>query len=227
MKSFKPILQLTAYYAILFVCIALILKFIPASREYLPVGGMENISNGMDELMSGKAVPIDYEPITQSIGFSLALLGVLLLMQPVAWVYMGARRRKGREQSFILTIILLPVVVAGIVLIVQNSLALAFSLAGIVAGVRFRLTLDDTLDAIYIFVAIGVGLAAGTEAIEIALVVTLFFNYVILAFWGLDYGQDVSVDHWFTKTWMNKGDILSIKETSNAEEEEETTDKTQ
>ena len=207
MKSFKPILLLSTYYAILFVCVALVLKHIPESRDYFPVGGVENLSSGMDELMSGKAVAVEYETIGQAIGFSMALLGVLLLMQPVAWVYMGARRRKGREQSFILTIILLPVVVAGIVLIVQNSLALAFSLAGIVAGVRFRLTLDDTLDAIYIFVAIGVGLAAGTEALEIALVVTLFFNYVILAFWELDYGQDVSVDHWFTKTWMNKGEV--------------------
>jgi hypothetical protein len=159
----------------------------------------------MDEFMSGKAVPVQSDPLNQIASFSAALFGVLLLMQPVAWVYMGARRRKGREQSFILTVILLPVVVAGIVLIVQNSLALAFSLAGIVAGVRFRLTLDDTLDAIYIFVAIGVGLAAGTEALEIGLVVTVFFNYVILVFWELEYGQEVSVDHWFTKTWMNKG----------------------
>ena len=104
-------------------------------------------------------------------------------------------------------------------LIVQNSLALAlalalaFSLAGIVAGVRFRLTLNDTLDAIYIFVAIGVGLAAGTEALEIGLVATVFFNYVILACWELEYGQEVSVDHWFTKTWMNKGQITNdVKE---------------
>ena len=108
-------------------------------------------------------------------------------MQPVAWVYMGAHRRKGRE-SFILTVILLVVVVV----------------EGIVARVRFRLTLVDTLDAVYIFFAIGVGLAAGKETLEIGLVVTLFFNYVILAFWELEYSQEVSVDHWFTKTWVTK-----------------------
>lgn len=44
---------------------------------------------------------------------------------------------------------------------VKNSVALAFSLAGAVAGVRFRSSLSDTADALYIFVAIGVGLAAG------------------------------------------------------------------
>jgi len=137
-------------------------------------------------------------------------------MEPVAWIYMGARRRKGREQSFILTVLLLPVVVAGIVMIVQNSLALAFSLAGIVAGVRFRLTLDDTLDAIYIFIAIGAGLAAGTESLEIVAVVTIFFNYAMLIFWELDYGDEVSVSRWFTKTWMNRGAVKIEQDDENS-----------
>jgi len=103
--------------------------------------------------------------------------------------------------------LLLPLVVAGIVMIVQNSLALAFSLAGIVAGVRFRLTLDDTLDAIYIFVAIGAGLAAGIEALEITIVVSMFFNYVVLIFWEFNYGEEVSVNRWFTRRWMSKGQV--------------------
>ena len=124
---------------------------------------------------------------------------------------MGARRRKGREQSFVLTVLLLPVVVAGIVIIVQNSLALAFSLAGIVAAVRFRLTLDDSLDAIFIFLAIGAGLAAGISALEIAAVVTIFFNYIMLLFWELDYADEVSVNRWFTRTWMNN-EIVSFDE---------------
>ena len=85
----------------------------------------------------------------------------------------------------------------------QNSLALAFSLAGIVAGVRFRLTLDDTLDASYIFVAIAVGLAAGIEALEIGIVLTIFFNYFVLVFWELDYGVEVSTQRWFTRAWMS------------------------
>ncbi len=209
MKSGKPLLQLSIYYIVLFSFVAALLYFFPSLAAYLPIGGTENLSSGVGEFITGKAEIVSSEPIGQSISFSIALVGVLLLMEPVAWVYMGARRRKGREQSFILTILLLPVVVAGIVLIVQNSLALAFSLAGIVAGVRFRLTLDDTLDAIYIFAAIGAGLAAGIEALEIAAVVTILFNYVVLLFWELDYGDEVSVKRWFTKTWMNTGTAIN------------------
>src|SRR6202007_2628331 len=67
-----------------------------------------------------------------------------------------------------------------IVFIVQHSLALAFSLAGIVAGVQFRRALQDTFDALFILVAIGAGIAAGAHALEIAAVLTIFFAYTTL-----------------------------------------------
>jgi Domain of unknown function (DUF4956) len=79
--------------------------------------------------------------------------------------------------------------VAGVVVIVRNSTALAFSLAGIVAAVRFRNNLADTRDTLYIFTAIGVGLAAGVQALAAALVLSLIFNYITLVFWRGDYGM--------------------------------------
>ena len=78
--------------------------------------------------------------------------------------------------------LLLPVVVAGIVIIVQLSLALAFSRAVTVAAVRFRLTLDDSLDARFIFLSIGAGLAVGILALEIAGGIPDFFNDMMLFF---------------------------------------------
>ncbi len=215
MKSLKPFLQISAYYAFLVLLLAGIHKFFPAIAGYLPFGGNETTSAGIGEFVTGEIRTISWEPVEKAAKLSLAIIGVLLLMEPVAWVYMGARRRKGRDQAFLLTLLLLPVVVAAIVLIVQNSLALAFSLAGIVAGVRFRLTLDDTLDASYIFIAIAVGLAAGIEALEIAFVLTFFFNYFVLVFWELNYGEEVSTNRWFSKTWMNNkpdsGDSTAAK----------------
>jgi hypothetical protein len=80
----------------------------------------------------------------------------------------------------------LPAVVAGIVTVVQHSLALAFSLAGIVAGVRFRRALSDTFDTLFILASIGVGIAAGIKSIEIAVMLTVFFNYaaVLVCMYG-------------------------------------------
>jgi hypothetical protein len=77
-------------------------------------------------------------------------------------------------------LLILPVVVTGILMVVKSSVALAFSLAGIVAAVRFRTTLDDTKDAVYIFLAIGVGLASGIQAVGVAVALSVVFNVVVL-----------------------------------------------
>ena len=121
----------------------------------------------------------------------LVILGILALMLPVTWVYMSARRVPGHDQSVVQTLLILPIVVAGIVLIVQNSLALAFSLAGVVAAVRFRTTLDDTRDVVFIFLAIGVGFAGGVHMLAIGTIISVAFNFVILLTWRYDFGRSV------------------------------------
>jgi len=192
--------------------VAAILMAFPSTQPLLPVGGNGDLDLGAREFITGQPINVNWQPITKAIELALGLVGVLVFMNPVAWVYMGARRRRGREQSFVLTMLLLPLAVAGIVIIVENSLALAFSLAGIVAGVRFRLTLDDTLDAVFIFMSIGVGLAAGIGALEVAAVLSMFFNFTILILWRCQYAAETSGTRWFSKTWMNPGsssDLIS------------------
>ena len=83
---------------------------------------------------------------------------------------MGVRNDDEYDQSLINTILVLPLVVTGIVIIVQNSLALAFSLAGIAGAVRFRNSLKSSGDALFILLAVGIGLSAGIGAVELAAV---------------------------------------------------------
>ncbi len=122
---------------------------------------------------------------------AVALAGSLLLMLPVAWVYMSARHVRGHSEAIVQTLIILPIVVAGIVFVVRNSLALAFSLAGVVAAVRFRTTLQDARDVVFVFLAIGVGFAAGIYMLGVAFLVSLFFNFVVLLTWRYGFGRTV------------------------------------
>ena len=122
----------------------------------------------------------------------LILIGALVLILPVTWVYMSARPSGGQHnQNVVQTLIILPLVVAGIVFIVQNSLALAFSLAGVVGAVRFRTTLRDSRDLVYIFLAIVVGFAAGVQSLAVGAVVSIFFNFVLILTWRYDYGRNM------------------------------------
>jgi len=121
-------------------------------------------------------------------GAAVAMLGALALMSPVAWMYMRTKSQARYDSSLVQTVIVLPIVIAGVVLIVRDSVALAFSLAGIVAAVRFRNTLRDTKDAVYIFLAIAVGLAAGVQAFAVGFVVSVIFLVVVLVLWRFDVG---------------------------------------
>jgi hypothetical protein len=123
----------------------------------------------------------------------MLLVGVTLLILPVSWVNKGIHRTSMHDHSLDETTLILPGVVAAIVLVVQHSLALAFSLAGIIAGVQFRRALQDTFDALFILVAIGTGIAAGVEALEIAAVLTVFFSYATLFVYF--YGDGLQSDY--------------------------------
>ena len=126
----------------------------------------------------------------ESLGWmALAIVGVLLTALPVSWVYMATRTSEEYDQSLISSILILPVVVGSIVIVVQHSLALAFALGGIAGAVRFKNSLKSSGDALYILLSVGIGLASGIGAVELALVMSVAFNYCFVALWISEYGE--------------------------------------
>lgn len=188
-----PLTLIMMYYAILVVGMVFVLRRFPSLAAYLPVGGVEELagmSDSFEPVYSSVA-----ERIYSSVGpvrLLIASLGAIILAVPVSWVYFITSRARTIDQSFLQTILVLPVVVTGISMIVLNSLALAFSLAGVVAAVRFRFTLRQPSDAMYIFVAIAIGLGAGIGALGIAAVISFAFVICTLAIWRLEYGKTLS-----------------------------------
>ena len=195
----KTLGKITIYYVIVFGLLTILLKTIPTVIDWLPVGGVGELSGNVvlevseieDALLSGDFHSEEYNQvsgteITKRFLFDdarflfFSMLGSLILMLPVAWVYKAIHFEGEHDHSLDETTLVLPAVVAGIVMVVQHSLALAFSLAGIVAGVQFRRALSDTFDTLFIFAAIAVGIAAGIKALDIAVVLTVFFNYTTL-----------------------------------------------
>lgn len=193
------LLRISVYYLILAGLIAIMISVFPNIVDELPLGGVGEIANydssavlnledafltADDEELEGivtetARVRSDRGPVWLKGVTSLfyAMFSTLLLMLPVSWVYKSIHSGSVYDHSIDTTALVLPAVVAGIVTMVQHSLALAFSLAGIVAGVRFRRALSDTFDTLFILSSIGVGIAAGIKSIEIAVVLTVFFNY--------------------------------------------------
>jgi hypothetical protein len=119
---------------------------------------------------------------------TVAMVSAGVLALPLAWLYTITRQKRGYRQSVVHSLLLLPVIVAGVVVMVKYSLALAFSLAGIVAAVRFRTTLEDQKDAVFVFVATSIGLASGVE-LSVALTLGIVFNFVTLLLFHSDFGR--------------------------------------
>ena len=184
--------KLTAYYLGVTLLVLLGLRLFPNLHQFMPFGGVE-------ALMSSPRTGIEsmLAPATTDIGnlreslfwLAITVTGALLTALPVSWVYIAIRNSKDYDQSLVDTIVIMPIVVTSIIIIVLNSLALAFSIAGIAAAVRFRNSLKSSGDALFILCAVGIGLSAGIGALELAIVMTVAFNYTFLVLWLTDYGD--------------------------------------
>jgi hypothetical protein len=193
MRATRLLIQLTIYYVVIGVVVFAAIKIWPAITGWLPIGGVEQLISqpSKNPLHATEAVRAAHvSNLGQSLFWlSVAIIGAVLTSLPVSWVYMGIRNDEDYDQSLINTIIVLPMVVTGIVIIVQNSLALAFSLAGIAGAVRFRNSLKSSGDALFILLSVGIGLAAGIGAVELAALVTVAFNYTFIVLWITEYGE--------------------------------------
>jgi len=114
------------------------------------------------------------------------MLGALLLMIPMRWLYLAVGDLEVAEDEpaghkVSASLLLLPLVVTAIIVIVKFSLALAFALTGIFAGVRYRTSLKNLTDALFIFACMAIGLAAGTQSLGIALALSVIFVFTALA----------------------------------------------
>src|ERR1700674_131334 len=161
MKSDRPMRRLAAYYLILGLVVAILAFLFPVDIARVAAKGLGDVPEGPTILTDALSSPSSLGTfglgslMGVAITTVLILLGALVLMLPVTWVYMSARPSGGQHNQN----------VGQTLIFVQNSLALAFSLAGVVGAVRFRTTLRDSRDLVYIFLSIVVGFAAGVQSL--------------------------------------------------------------
>ncbi len=164
------------------------LQLTTALAPILGVGGVSAEAGAVFSKSAAIREMVPLPPHLVTLLASVACVAAVLLALPVAWTYMFTRQKKGYSQSVVHTLVLLPAVVAAVAVLVRNSVALAFSLAGIVAAVRFRTTLEDSKDAVYVFVVSALGLACGVQ-LEVAVVLSLLYIVIALTLWQTDFAR--------------------------------------
>ncbi len=188
--ALHPVIQIFAYYLALAGTVLILQQVAPDLQGVFNMERFqETVATGKKDLLQNAESIVNVTPARVAFESTVAMLGAVLLMIPVAWVYILTRAKKGFSQSTVQTLIFLPIVVAGLIMLVRSSIALAFGLGGVVGAVSFRNRLEDPKDAIYIFLAIAVGLASGVQVASAALAISLFYNIVVLLAWKFDFGR--------------------------------------
>lgn len=189
-KAARILLLVVVYYAVVLIVGIWVREVVPHTTQ-IPQTSLDNIFGVVPDqgVVTKKGIlPAPLDEFTLAMTAALAMIGGVVLMLPVIWIYTLTRAKRGYSQSVVHMLLIMPLVVAGVVVVVKYSVALAFSLAGVVAAVRFRNTLEDSKDAVYVFLAAAIGLSAAT-ALPVAFLVSVLFNLLIVVLWYTDLGH--------------------------------------
>ncbi len=91
----------------------------------------------------------------------LIILSALVIGLVIAFCYIFTQEKDSFTKDFVIAVALIPTIVAVIIMLVGNSVARAFSLAGAFALVRFRSAPGSAKDIAVIFLTMAMGLACG------------------------------------------------------------------
>jgi len=113
-------------------------------------------------------------------GILLSLLLAFVLGQVLAWIYYATHSGLSYSRSFVQSLILITVVVAMVMAVIGNNIITAVGLMGALAIIRFRNIIKDTRDIAFIFCALVVGMATGSQRYATAVIGTVILSLIAL-----------------------------------------------
>lgn len=119
-------------------------------------------------------VSITFREILTNI--SVALICGLIISFFYRLTYRGA----GYAVSYLNSLVILPIITAIVIMVIGNNLARAFGLVGAMSIIRFRTAVKETLDIIYIFFSLAIGMAAGVAFHTLAFAGTFIVGIVLV-----------------------------------------------
>jgi len=140
---------------------------------------MSNLFNSIFNSTTATANPIQ---------LFLALLVSLILGLALTWAY---KHRTLYTREFAVSLTLLPCLMTLVIFLVNGSLGTSIAVAGTFSLIRFRSATSGSRELIAIFLAMIIGLAAGTGYLALAILFTVF----ILAVWLLLEKQQSKSKH--------------------------------
>ena len=135
----------------------------------------------------------------ETVLFVLAL--AFSLGQFVGWVYMRTHHGMSYSQTFVVSLVVLPIIVSLMIMLMVGSLLIAFGFLAVFAVVRFRNVLKDTRDTIFILWTLVEGMAVGIMRHSTAVVGGLVIGGVIIYLRATEFGTHQHYDAVLNLLW--------------------------
>lgn len=123
----------------------------------------------------------------------ISIVTALLLGAVISVVNMKTQKENPPSQSFNLTLVILPAIVAMIILLVGSNIARAFSLAGAFSIIRFRSVAGGPKDITYVLFSLAIGLASGMGYISYAVLMAGILCVVVILLETFKFGQSSAI----------------------------------
>ena len=111
--------------------------------------------------------------ILVTLGFA-TLLGLYIFL-----IYRTTAKSGFYNKSFNKSLAILPVITAGILLAMQSNLIISLGMVGALSIVRFRNAVKDSMDLVFLFWSISIGIITGTGLFRLALLTTVVITVFI------------------------------------------------
>ncbi len=133
----------------------------------------------MDVLFDLLTLTDDTTTVFSAIDILLVIVLGFFTAVVIGYTYSATYVGTSYSQSFVQTVVLLTIVVGIIMLVIGSNIARAFSLVGALSVVRFRNAVKDTRDVGYVFYAMAIGMAIGTQFYALAIISTAAISFIL------------------------------------------------
>lgn len=144
------------------------------------------------------------DPSFTSIFYSVLLAFVLSSI--VSIIYQRSFQGLSYSRNFIQALILGSLVTCIAMQAIGDNMARGFGMMGALSIIRFRSSVKDPKDIIFIFVALTIGIACGVYAFKIAVVGTMFFGIVAMILYYFPFTSENNFDGLLRFTTSANGD---------------------
>jgi len=139
---------------------------------------LENIT--FNDILNMATVNVTTASSTPWIVIIMNLSISLLLGIVIALVYRKAFVGILFQKSFAVSLVLIALVTTMVIMVISGNLILSLGMVGALSIIRFRAAIKEPIDIVYMFWAVGVGIANGVGAFSIALISSIFIAIVLL-----------------------------------------------